>query len=145
MTDLEQARACRDAMYARDLASQALGIEVTIAQPGSAEARMSITAAMLNGFGICHGGYVFALADTAFAFACNAYDRVTVAAGASIDYLKPVHAGDVLRANAREIHRGGRAGLYEVSVRNQDDVLVAMFQGRSSALDRSLLDDLDQG
>ncbi|MCH7510552.1 MAG: hydroxyphenylacetyl-CoA thioesterase PaaI [Proteobacteria bacterium] len=145
MTDLELARACRDAMYAKDLASQALGIEVTIPEPGSAEARMNITAAMLNGFGICHGGYVFALADTAFAFACNAYDRVTVAAGASIDYLKPVHAGDALRADAREIHRGRRAGLYEVCVRNQDDVLVAVFQGRSSALDKSLLYDLDQG
>ena len=145
MSNLEQARACRDAMYAKDLASQALGIDVTIPEPGSAEARMSISDTMLNGFGICHGGYVFALADTAFAFACNAYDRVTVAAGASIDFLKPVHAGDVLCADAREIHRGRRAGLYEVSVRNQDDVLVAMFQGRSSALDKSLLDDLEQG
>ncbi len=144
MTDLELARACRDAMYAKDLASQALGIEITIPEPGSAEARMNITAGMLNGFGICHGGYVFALADTAFAFACNAYDRVTVAAGASIDYLKPVHAGDALRADAREIHRGRRAGLYEVSVHNQNDDLVAVFQGRSSELDKSLLNDPDQ-
>ena len=145
MSDLERARACRDAMYEKDLASQALGIDVTVAEPGSAETRMSISDAMLNGFGICHGGYIFSLADTAFAFACNAYDRVTVAAGASIDYLKPVHAGDVLRANAREIHRGGRAGLYEVKVRDQHDVLVAVFQGRSSASNRSLLDDPDQG
>ena len=144
MSKLEQARACRDAMYAKDLASQALGIDVTIPEPGSAEARMSISDTMLNGFGICHGGYVFALADTAFAFACNTYDRVTVAAGASIDYLKPVHAGDALRANAREIHRGRRAGLYEVSVHNQNDDLVAVFQGRSSELDKSLLDDPDQ-
>ena len=144
MTDLVQARACRDAMYAKDLGSQALGIEVTIPEPGSAEARMTISDAMLNGFGICHGGYVFALADTAFAFACNAYDRVTVAAGASIDYLKPVHAGDALHAYAREIHRGRRTGLYEVSVHNQNDDLVAVFQGRSSALDKSLLNDLNQ-
>ncbi len=144
MSNLEQARACRDAMYAKDLASQALGIDVTIPEPGSAEARMSISDTMLNGFGICHGGYVFALADTAFAFACNTYDRVTVAAGASIDYLKPVHAGDALRANAREIHRGRRAGLYEVSVHNQNDDLVAVFQGRSSELDKSLLNDPDQ-
>ncbi len=144
MSNLEQARACRDAMYAKDLASQALGIDVTIPEPGSAEARMSISDTMLNGFGICHGGYVFALADTAFAFACNAYDRVTVAAGASIDYLKPVHTGDALRANAREIHRGRRAGLYEVSVHNQNNDLVAVFQGRSSELDRSLLNAPDQ-
>ncbi len=144
MNNLEQAKACRDAMFAKDLASQALGIDVTIQEAGSAEARMNISDTMLNGFGICHGGYVFALADTAFAFACNAYDRVTVAAGASIEYLKPVHAGDALRANAREIHRGRRAGLYEVGIRNQNDVLVAVFQGRSSALDKSLLDDLDQ-
>jgi len=144
MTDLEQARACRDAMYAKDLASQQLGIDIKIPEPGSAEARMTISVAMLNGLGICHGGYIFALADTAFAFACNAYDRVTVSAGASIDYLKPVHAGDALRANAREIHRGRRAGLYEVSVHNQNGDLVAMFQGRSSALDRSLLNDSDQ-
>ncbi len=105
---------------------------------------MSITAAMVNGFGICHGGYIFTLADTAFAFACNAYDRVTVAAGASIDYLKQVHEGDALRADAREIHRGRRAGLYEVSVHKQNDELVAMFQGRSSALDRTLLNDPNQ-
>jgi len=131
-------------MYGKDLASQKLGIEITIPEAGSAEARMNITPAMLNGFGICHGGYIFTLADTAFAFACNAYDRVTVAAGASIDYLKQVHGGDELSANAREIYRGRRAGLYEVSVHNQNDELVAMFQGRSSALDRSLLNDPDQ-
>jgi len=131
-------------MYARDLASKKLQIDVAIPKPGSAEATMTITDEMLNGFGICHGGYVFTLADTAFAFACNAYDRITVAAGASIDYLKPVHGGDELRASAREIHRGGRAGLYKVSVYNQKDALVAVFQGRSSEWGKSLLDDPNQ-
>jgi len=144
MGDIELARSCRAAMYEKDLASQKLGIKVSIPAPGSAEAIMTITGVMLNGFGICHGGYIFTLADTAFAFACNTYDRVTVAAGASIDYLQQVHSGDVLHAHAREIHRGRRTGLYEVNVHNQDDGLVAVFRGRSSQLKRSLLHDPNQ-
>jgi acyl-CoA thioesterase len=138
--DLERAIACRDAMVAKDRASKALRIVISIPQPGSAEACMTITDNMLNGFGVCHGGYVFTLADTAFAFACNAWDRVTVAAGASIDYLKPVHENDKLVATAVARYRGKRAGVYDVTVHNQNNEIVAVFRGRSSALKETLLD-----
>jgi acyl-CoA thioesterase len=138
--ELELARACRDAMYEGDSASRALGIEVDIPAAGSAVARMTVSAQMVNGFDICHGGYVFTLADTAFAFACNSHGRVTVAAGANIEYLRPVMEGDRLEARAEEIYRGRRSGVTTVEVLNQDDKLVAVFRGRSSILERQLLD-----
>lgn len=140
MRELELARACRDAMYEGDAASRALGIEVDIPAAGSAVARMTVSAQMVNGFDICHGGYVFTLADTAFAFACNSHGRVTVAAGANIEYLRPVMEGDRLEARAGEIYRGRRSGVTTVEVLNQDDKLVAVFRGRSSILERQLLD-----
>ncbi len=134
MTDdakLELARACAETMYANDRASQSLGIEVAVTAPGAAEAVMTVTETMLNGHDICHGGLVFALADTAFAFACNAYDNVTVAGGGSIDFLRPSRLGDRLTATARERQRGLRAGVYDVTVRNQDGRDVALFRGRA--------------
>lgn len=140
MRELELARACRDAMYEGDAASRTLGIEVDIPAAGSAVARMTVSAQMVNGFDICHGGYVFTLADTAFAFACNSHGRVTVAAGANIEYLRPVMEGDRLEARAEEIYRGRRSGVTTVEVLNQDDKLVAVFRGRSSILERQLLD-----
>ncbi len=144
MRGLELARACRDAMYDGDVASKALGIEVEIPAAGSAVARMTVSAQMVNGFDICHGGYVFTLADTAFAFACNSHGRVTVAAGANIEYLRPAMAGDRLEASAEEIYRGRRSGVTTVEVFNQDDKLVAVFRGRSSILERQLLDQADK-
>ncbi len=143
MENLELARACRDAMLERDEASRMLGIEIEIPAAGSSIARMEITGAMVNGFDICHGGYVFTVADTAFAFACNSHGRVTVAAGANIDYLRPVSLGDRLEARAQEVYRGRRSGVTVVEVRNQDDRLVAVFRGRSSTLDRDLLTECD--
>ena len=139
MKGLELARACRDAMYDKDAASKALGIEVEIPAAGSAIARMTVTGQMVNGFDICHGGYVFTLADTAFAFACNSHGKVTVAASANIEYLRPVKNGDRLEARAEEIYRGRRSGVSKVDVLNQDDKLVAVFRGRSSILRRELL------
>lgn len=136
MTDLELARQCADRMYAHDEASRALGIEIEIPAPGEAVARFRVTPAMVNGFGVCHGGYLFTLADTAFAFACNAYGPVTVAAGASIDFLRPAHAGDRLQAHAREQQRGRRHGIYDVVVQNQDGRTVALFRGRAQVTDR---------
>lgn len=127
-------------MYAGDEASKALGIEIEIPSAGAAVACMEVRADMVNGFGICHGGLVFALADTAFAFACNAYDDLTVAAGGSIEFLRPASRGERLRAVAEEEHRGRRRGLYRVEVRNQDGALVALFQGRSASRGESLLD-----
>jgi acyl-CoA thioesterase len=127
-------------MYASDKASQALGIEIEIPEPGSAIATMRVREDMVNGFNICHGGLVFTLADTAFAFACNAYDDLTVASSGTIEFLRPVYLDDVLRAVALEEHRGSRSGLYAAEVVNQHDEFVALFRGRSVSRGESVLD-----
>ena len=131
----EQSRAEQQAaaMYAADLASQSLGIQVRDVSPGRATASMIVTEAMVNGHGICHGGYVFLLADTAFAFACNTHGPAVVAAGADVTFLAPVHTGEELVANGVERVVRGRSGLYDVTVRS-GDVVVAEFRGRSRAL-----------
>ena len=121
------------AMLAADLASRALGMEAVELGPGRATIRMPVTKAMVNGHGIAHGGYVFLLADTAFACACNSYGPVTVAAGADITFIAAVRAGDVLEAEAVERTRYGRSGIYDVTVRRGDEV-VAEFRGRSRTL-----------
>ncbi len=137
--ELEIAKKCATKMYESDAASQGLGISVEVTGVGEAEACFKVTADMMNGFDVCHGGYVFMLADSAFAFACNAYDQLTVAGGASIDFLRPVKSGDALVAVARERHRGGRSGIYDVAVRNQRGEEVAVFSGRSVATRDSVL------
>ena len=139
MNDLELARACAEKMYADDHASRALGIEIEIPEPGTAVASMTVRKDMVNGFDICHGGMVFTLADTAFAFACNAYDEVTVAGAASIDFLRPVFLGDELKAVALEEHRGRRGGVYAVEVVNQHGEFVALFRGRAIGRGEKLL------
>jgi acyl-CoA thioesterase len=121
----------RERMYADDRASKALGIAITEIGPGTATATMTVRADMLNGFGICHGGLVATLADSAFAFACNAYNELTVASGFSIDILVASKEGDVLTARAAETNKAGRTGLYDIEVRNQRGERVAMFRGRS--------------
>jgi len=141
MEPLELARACADRMYANDTASKALGIEIEIPEVGSAVATMRVRKDMTNGFDICHGGLIFALADTAFAFACNAYDDVTVAGSGTVEFLRPAFEGDELRAVALEEHRGKRSGVYAVEVVNQRDEFVALFRGRAVARGQSLLDD----
>lgn len=140
MNDLERAIQCAKRMYANDKASQMLGIEVEIPEAGAAVATMFVRDDMVNGFDICHGGMVFALADTAFAFACNAYDEVTVAGGGDIQFLRPARRGDQLVAVASEEHRGVRRGNYKVEVSDQDDELVALFHGRSVSRGEALLD-----
>ena len=139
MDSTDIARRCADVMYARDAASQALGIRIEIPAPGEAVAHMTVRQDMVNGFDVCHGGLLFTLADTAFAFACNAYDDLTFAAAASIDFLRPARLGDALRALAREDYRGSRSGFYTVEIRNQDDDVVAMFRGRSASRGDRLL------
>lgn len=129
------------AMLGRDAASRALGIDVEAPAAGEAVAAMTVTASMLNGFGVCHGGYLFALADTAFAFACNGGEDVTVAAAASIDFLKPVTEGARLTAHAVERSRGGRTGVYDVTVTDDEGQSVALFRGRSHATGRRHEDD----
>jgi len=135
----ETAQRCADTMYAADRASQALGIVISDVAPGRATATMSVRDDMVNGHGICHGGYVFTLADTAFAFACNTYDEVTVAAGADVTFLEPVRSGDELVAEAVERARRGRSGLYDVTVRLPTGRVVAEFRGRSRSLGDPLL------
>ena len=117
-------------MFAADQASRSLGMELVHAGAGTAVVQMRIAMQMLNGHAIAHGGYVFMLADTAFACACNSDGQVTVAAGADIAFIAPVREGDVLTATATERTRFGRSGIYDVTVRRGEDV-VAEFRGRS--------------
>ncbi len=137
----EVARRCAAAMYERDRASQHLGIEVTDVRPGRARARMRVTAEMVNGHDIAHGGYVFLLADDAFAFACNTYGQVTVAAAAEVVFVTPARLGDELVAEAVERTRYGRSGIYDVTVRRAgDDSVIAEFRGHSRSQNERLLD-----
>jgi acyl-CoA thioesterase len=121
----------REGMYARDRAAQALGIAVEAIEPGAAVCRMVVRDDMVQGHATCHGGIVFTLADTAFAYACNAYNRVTVALGAEITFVAPALAGEVLIARAHERSRSGRTGVYDVEVTKGEGALVALFRGTS--------------
>ena len=125
------ADAVGDGMYQRDRAAQALGITLESIGPGFARCRMRVRDDMVQGHGTCHGGLTFTLADTAFAYACNACNRATVALGAEIAFLAPVRAGEVLCATARERSRGGRTGIYDVEVSNGDGTVIALFRGTS--------------
>jgi len=118
-------------MYERDPASQALGMALDVIRPGYARMSMRVRDDMLNGHGTCHGGYIFMLADSAFAFACNSHNFNTVGAGCTIDYLAPGRAGDVLVAEAVEQALSGKTGVYDVVVTDQDGRKVALFRGKS--------------
>ena len=131
-TPAETAAAVGAAMWARDRASPSLGMALDEVRPGYARVTMTVRADMVNGHGTCHGGIIFALADSAFAFACNSRDVVTVAAGCSIEFLAPAGAGDELVAEAQERSLQGRNGVYDVDVRRGGE-LVATFRGRSAA------------
>ena len=120
-------------MHAADDASRSLGIEIRDVAPGRASAHMRVRPDMLNGHGICHGGYLFLLADTAFAFACNTHGPSVVASGADVDFLAPVREGDELVAEAVERVRRGRSGLYDVTVRRGAEPVLE-FRGRSRVL-----------
>ncbi|PTM90037.1 hydroxyphenylacetyl-CoA thioesterase PaaI [Streptomyces sp. VMFN-G11Ma] len=134
MTEAAQSTpAPAERMFAADEASQRLGIELVEVDEGTAVLRMTVTKAMVNGHGIAHGGYVFLLADSAFACACNSHGPVTVASGADVTFVAPVYEGDVLTATAEEVTRFGRSGVYDVSVRRGDEV-VAVFRGRSRTI-----------
>jgi acyl-CoA thioesterase len=127
-------------MLASDRASRALGMRIESIGPGHAQMAMTVRDDMVNGHAICHGGYIFLLADSTFAFACNSYNRNTVAQGCSIDYLAPVHVGDVLHATGVERSRTGRTGVYDIEVRNQDGKTVALFRGKSYRIDGHVVD-----
>ncbi len=127
----EIAEAVRHGMWAQDRASQSLGMAVLAIAPGSATLAMTVREDMLNGFEICHGGLITTLADSTFAFACNSYNELTVASGFSIDIVAPARLGDRLTAVAREVSLAGRTGVYDITVKNQADQLVAVFRGKS--------------
>ena len=121
----------RDHMWAGDRASQGLGMEVTAIGPGRCTMTMSVREDKLNGYGTCQGGLMTTLADSCFAFACNAYNEITVAAGFDVQIVAPGKLGDLLTATAVEISKTGRLGIYDVDVRNQRDERVLAFRGRS--------------
>jgi acyl-CoA thioesterase len=123
------------ALFEGDRASQALGMQIEAVAPGEARVVMTVRSDMVNGHRICHGGLVFCLADSAFAFACNSYGDSTLAAAASIDFLAPAREGDVLTAHARELWRSGRSGIYEITVTNQQGERIAFFRGRSHRIE----------
>jgi acyl-CoA thioesterase len=121
-------------LYARDPASQALGMELLEIRPGYARMRMTVRADMINGHDLCHGGLIFTLADSTFAFACNSHNHVTVAQGGAIEFLAPGRLGDVLTAEGVERQAGARTGVYDIAVTNQDGRTIALFRGKSFRL-----------
>src|SRR3984893_3456089 len=131
---LRRARAAADALYAGDTASRALGIELLDAAPGRGRVAMTVRADMVNGHGLCHGGIIFSLADSAFAFACNSHGEPMVAAGATIAFLAPTHGGGLFTALATEVSRSTRHGIYDVRVTMGSGEAVALFRGRSARL-----------
>ena len=128
-------------MYARDRASQAMGMQISAIGPGYAELTMTVRADMLNGHAIYHGGFIFTLADSAFAFACNSYNLTTVASGCAIDFVAPAREGDVLAAMARERSVSGRTGVYDIEVTNQRGETVAYFRGKSYRIKGHVVED----
>ena len=131
MTPDERAKACADAMWANDNASQGLGMEIIEVKAGHATLKMPVRDDMTNGQKICHGGFIFTLADSAFAFACNGYNQFTVAQSCKVDFLAPAFAGDVLTASAAERYREGRSGIYDCRVVDQDGKVIAEMRGNS--------------
>lgn len=131
MTPEERAQRSAEAMWAEDAASQALGMRIDAVGPGRAVLSFEVLPKHLNGHGICHGGLIFTLADSAFAFACNSYNRVCVAQHNTISYLSPAKGGERLVATATEVSLQGRSGLYDVSVVAEDGRKVAVFRGAS--------------
>ena len=130
-TPQQVAETVRDGMLRNDRASRWLGLQVLQVAPGEASVCMTVREQMLNGHGICHGGLITTLADSAFAFACNSYDELTVASGFAVDLLAPARLGDVLSARCREVSRAGRTGVYDCEVGNQRGERIAVFRGRS--------------
>jgi len=133
------AKECAQELYRRDVATQHLNIELLDSAPGEPLVKMTVQDFMLQGHKTCHGGYMFTLADSAFAFACNTYNQPTVALGCSIDYVAPAFQGDVLAARCHEKSRGGRTGNYDVEIHNQQDQLIALFHGKSYRLKGEIL------
>jgi len=135
----EMAQACADAMWADDKASRAMGMRIETVGPGFAILSMNIGVNMVNGHGLCHGGYIFALADSALAFACNSHNQRHVAQHCQIAYLAPGRLGMRLLAEARERYRGERSGIYDVTVRTEAGETIAEFRGHSRSIPGALV------
>lgn len=135
------AQASAAAMWARDRASRGLGMSLDRVGPGEAVLSMTVRDDMVNGHDICHGGFIFTLADSAFAFACNAYNETTVAASCDISFLKAARLGDRLVATAREVYREGRNGVYDVTVSDAAGTAVALFRGRSRTIGGAVIEE----
>ena len=124
-----------ESMFAADVASRkTMGMELLLCAPGHARMRMQVQELHLNGHGICHGGFIFTLADSTFAFACTSHNKNAVAAAASIEFLKPAQLGDVLTCTGIEQVLSGRHGVYDMAVRNQRDEVIALFRGKSAQI-----------
>ena len=133
------AQRCAEHMYENDAASQALGIKITEVHCGRAVAVMAVKDFMLNGHKTCHGGQIFTLADSAFAFACNSQNQAAVALSCTIDFVSPAFENDILTATAEELHQGGRSGVYQIKITNQNQQLIALFKGNSARIKQSVL------
>jgi acyl-CoA thioesterase len=135
------AKACAEAMWAEDRASRGLGIVLVSVGPGRAELQMTVADHMVNGHRICHGGFIFTLADSAFAFACNTYNQRTVAQHCAVTFLAPGKLGDRLTARCVEVYRRGRAGIYDITVTRADGAVIAEFRGHSRTIEGELVPD----
>jgi acyl-CoA thioesterase len=136
------AEAVRARMFAEDAASRGLGMQVDAVGPGFSKLSMTVRPDMLNGFKTCHGGFIATLADSAFAFACNSHNEVTVASGIVVDFLAPVYEGDVLRAECHEVALTGRTGVYDIKVTNHHGKTVVVMRGRSHTMKGKAVVDL---
>ncbi|MDD2926865.1 hydroxyphenylacetyl-CoA thioesterase PaaI [Rhodoferax sp.] len=138
------ADAVTQAMWSRDRATQGLGIQILSVKPGYAMFAMPVRSDMVNGHHICHGGFIFTLADSTFAFACNSYNQNTVASSCNIDFLAPAREGDVLEAEAVERSLSGRTGVYDITVRTRMGKTVALFRGKSYRVKGEVIAGLQQ-
>jgi acyl-CoA thioesterase len=139
VNDQALAEASANALWSRDRATQGLGMTIDRIAPGQAVMSMPVRPDMLNGHDTCHGGFMFLLADSAFAFACNSYNRNTVASACHIDFLAPARLGDVLEAEAIERSRSGRTGVYDITVRVRGGKTVALFRGKSYRIEGEVI------
>ncbi len=141
LTPQQIAERCAALMWPDDHAARGLGLELVEVGPGMARVRMAVRADMVNGHGTCHGGFIFTVADCAFSYACNAYNHRAVASGADISFLAPARLGDMLDAVGHVRQQGGRAGIYDIEVVNQEGRTIALFRGRSSRIKGHFFED----
>ena len=134
LTPEQVARRCAEIMWPDDHAARGLGMEILAVGSGTATLTMLVRQDMVNGHGSCHGGFIFAVADSTFAYACNSFNHRAVAAGVDINFIAPAHLGDTLTASGGARHQGGRSGIYDIEVTNQDGKTIALFRGRSTRI-----------